>query len=219
MNVACADIGGVDHQRKGFHTFVMTGDAIIRTNFNPFKPTRQLSLDSQPTPTKDKPKTERSLSNQETNQCNKNNSDTVVDDLPVTSPSAHPCIQTKEFIPGFMKVDENTTTEEPTQSLTEDSGIDVRLSSELDSDECHTNSQQTSQENSLHNDQQTVEQCEELHAIDEPSAKRLATRLYQLDGFKLSDVCYYLSKRSVKSEQLSPHYFISLACNSWIPSI
>ncbi|KAF6020691.1 hypothetical protein EB796_020999 [Bugula neritina] len=49
MDSTCSEVGG---PRRGFHTFVMTGDAIIRTNYNtnPFKPTRQLPLGSDQPP-------------------------------------------------------------------------------------------------------------------------------------------------------------------------
>ena len=196
MEVACSDMTGLDHQKKGFHTFLMTGDAIIRTNFNPFKPTRQLSLDSHPVErpsSVEKPKTERSVSHQDKSTTENNNED-VEEQSTSSAPALQTCPQNKEFIPGFMRVDDSANSYTGDMCNAEDSGIDVRLSGELDDNQPVNHS--TSQENNTPNkSQQSTHQTDESSCVDEPSAKRLATRLYQLDRFKLSDVCHYLSKR------------------------
>lgn len=212
------EMGGLDGQRKGFHTFLMTGDAIIRTNFNPFKPTRQLSLDSQPEPARDKPKTERCVSHQEprlTDSSENNNDDEEEDEPELVSPASRKCMQNKEFIPGFMKVDDQAceTVTQTIQSHTEDSGIDVRLSGEIEGEDNESElvTQSTSQKQLQSNGQSqtaVAHQSEELVSVDQSSARRLATRLYQLDGFKLSDVCYYLSKRSVPCRNCLHFWFI-----------
>lgn len=209
-----------DRQHKGFHTFVMTGDAIIRTNYNPFKPTRQLSLDSHTKPKVKNPKHERSVSNEDTvtngvdnTGSGEDNNETIpeaaetgeaVDEAATTVVR---CPQSKLFIPGFIRVDE--TLERNNQSgngkrtvHTEDSGIDVQLSDDESNSPRSRSSDEPHDISDSHpiRDKDIIIVDTESNAetsIDEASAKRLATRLYQLDGFKLSDVCHYLSKRLV----------------------
>ena len=236
MDVQCApyhtsDMSGQEPQRRGFHTFVMTGDAIIRTNFNPFKPTRQLSYDDPPLKPP-KTSTERSVSNVENRTCsspleqqdNNNTNPTItVEDTETQPISPLKCNQDKEFIPGFIRVDDKHSTSaqhnRPRSLLnqTEDSGIDVQLSdNEADNqnnairdtqENKHTD--HTSAKHRRKNDDPSGECATEITSdidterhkmsdnIEKLSAKQLATKLYQLDGYELADVCHYLSKRFV----------------------
>ena len=194
MDIVCTEMAGLEQQRKGFDTFVMTGDAIIRTNFNPFKPTRQLSHDPPVVEFRDQPKAEFSVSNDQRNNNTDNNEPEEKFGAAVVSP--YTCSQNKEFIPGFMRVSETSDAKphvlDETTFSAEDSGIDVRLSLELD--ETTPATRHAAAEYQTYQSQVT-EPSGDLTTVDEPSAKRFATRLYQLDGFKLTDVSHYLSKR------------------------
>lgn len=222
-----SDMSGQEPQRRGFHTFVMTGDAIIRTNFNPFKPTRQLSYDNEPAKTP-KVATERSISNIECSTTsspleqrdNNNTKPTIrVDEAESLSGSPHQCNQDKQFIPGFIRVDEEQSSSGPHRhhrprslNYTEDSGIDIQLSdNEADNtvQDKHKHTDHMSAKHKRVNDVPSGEHGTEFTAdidtkghemsqdIEKLSAKQLATKLYQLDGFEISDVCPKLSQRFV----------------------
>jgi len=180
MDSTCSEVGG---PRRGFHTFVMTGDAIIRTNYNtnPFKPTRQLPLGSdQPPVQREHCHTVTTAPTKEDNNSERTKDPDVGNSTLATSPNAG----SREFIPGFMRPEEGSDKEAGRRQVnTEDSGIDVTFSDDTE-DENHPSPRADSG-------------AESGGTADQPSAHRLATRLYQLDGFKISDVCHYLIKRLV----------------------
>lgn len=252
MDVQCAPYhntdmsGSVDQQRRGFHTFVMTGDAIIRTNFNPFKPTRQLSHDPVP-PKTNKVTTERSISNIENHrhdiQAESENNNTQTEDSAPSPATPHRCVQDKQFIPGFIRVDDRgelsgyQNKSRRSLNYTEDSGIDIQLSDNdadnqadkqltvhstksakhkhaatqhLKGDRLAQQANQTDTEVGIECHHETA-----AHGNDELSAKQLATRLYQLDGYELSDVCRYLSNRFVYSFPHTPDCFDNFISSMW----
>lgn len=187
------DITSAERSIPGFHTFVMTGDAIIKTNFNPFKPTREIPMDN-PIPescTADRP------------------SPSIHRKMDMHDPdAAHRAVagttdagfDKKAFIPGFVRLDPDNDVHKTqhektlvsgqpyTDCITHDSGIDVTLSNTTDD-----------QQNCLNSSSARKSHHSQFSAEEMAAAQVLSTQLYHLDGFTPDDVSHYLITSYVSS--------------------
>lgn len=177
-----------DRKTPGFHTFVMTGDAIIKTNFNPFKPTRQIPMDTPVAP----------VSADVTSSSPRRESFEHLNSPTPVAPPGDSEIDQKAFIPGFVRLDSDDemhkkkdkrkrllSGQPSTDCMTHDSGIDVNLS-DITSEE----HQQPDTSSTLPKSHETNDQNQRA----ETAAADLSTRLYNLDGFSPADVSHYIIK-------------------------
>jgi len=178
---------------KGFHTFVMTGDAIIRTNFNPFKPTRQLSLD------KEDIKPVHSLRSKScSDEVRPPPSPSLLEERPIRTCTTSPGSKQdeKEFIPGFMVVEGKTMSSHHTTEKDCYYSKSGKLSSpmrETDTvpEEVEIDSINITEAPDGSEHVSVSDVAAEEHRVE---AEETAKRLYILDGFTMTEVCSYLSQ-------------------------
>jgi len=172
-----------DDQGPGFHTYLMTGEAIIRVNSTPrsspcsSRHSSGNTADNEPNSVEPIDITDNASSDCKlatTNSVRDARHD-ITNVTEAESVAANSVMETsydkKEFVSGFMRVDDDDLSQEV--PLTDSNSGSMSSLGDISLD---------------------LERGVGITPVDEPSATRLAKRLFMLDGFKKSDVAFHLTK-------------------------